>query len=283
MNFFELKKLITELSGINSNFLESSAIFQEKLFRLNRMEFILLLKEIGTIPESIVHDSREEKLYSKVTDILLARALQEFGIKTSVNTGRANCADVIGRSLYYEYSLVGDAKAFRLSRTARNQKDFKVKSLSDWKGQNDYGVLVCPYFKYPKNSSQIYGQALDSNICLFSWEHLCFLLEKNVKETPILNLSFLWNIADKLSSGITVNAKNNNFYEAMNIYICSKLNISYTDFINYFCGCKKSILNRSTYEIEYCCSKIKEIKNFSKQKAVSELIKTLKVKEKLVL
>jgi type II restriction enzyme len=90
----------------------------------------------------------------------LAKSLQELGIRASVNTERANCADVVGRSLYHEYSLVSDAKAFRLSRTARNQKDFKVKSLADWKIGNDYAVLVCPYFKYPKNSSQIYVKLL---------------------------------------------------------------------------------------------------------------------------
>ena len=34
-----------------------------------REDFILTVKEIGTIPESIEHDSTEEKLYSKASDI----------------------------------------------------------------------------------------------------------------------------------------------------------------------------------------------------------------------
>jgi hypothetical protein len=37
---------------------------------------------------------------------------------------RADSADVEGATK--DYTIVGDAKAFRLSRTAKNQKDFKV-------------------------------------------------------------------------------------------------------------------------------------------------------------
>jgi type II restriction enzyme len=281
MNFLELKKSITKFSIESRDFLKMTSTLQEELFKLNRKQLIAILKKIGTIPEYIVHDSTEEKLYSKVTDILLAKSLQELGIRASVNTERANCADVVGRSLYHEYSLVGDAKAFRLSRTARNQKDFKVKSLADWKIGNDYAVLVCPYFKYPKNNSQIYGQALDSNTCLFSWEHLCFLLEKDVRETPELNLSFLWNMSSKISGNVVVNDKNNNFYKAMNNIICTRLNISYDGFLNYFCNCKKSIISRSISEIRYWHSKIEEVKGFSKQKAINELLKSLKIKEKI--
>ncbi|MDR2644476.1 MAG: HindIII family type II restriction endonuclease [Endomicrobium sp.] len=281
MNFLELKKSITKFSIESRDFLKMTSTLQEELFELSRKQLIAILKEIGTMPEYIVHDSTEEKLYSKVTDILLAKSLQELGIRASVNTERANCADVVGRSSYHEYSLVGDAKAFRLSRTARNQKDFEVKSLADWKIGNDYAVLVCPYFKYPKNSSQIYGQALDSNTCLFSWEHLCLLLEKDVRETPELNLSFLWNVSSEISENVFVNDKNNNLYKAINNIVCTRLNISYDDFLNYFCNCKKSIINRSRSEIRYWHSKIEEVKGFSKQKAINELLKSLKIKEKI--
>jgi hypothetical protein len=93
-----------------------------------------------------------------------------------VNKERSNCADVVGKSVIHGYSFVGDAKAFRLSRTAKNQKDFKVKSMSDWRGDHDYSILVCPYFQYPKNNSQIYGQALDGNICLNQLGASCFFL-----------------------------------------------------------------------------------------------------------
>ena len=82
------------------------------------------------------------------------------------------------------------AKCFRLSRTAKNQKDYKVSNLSDWRGaENEYAVLVAPYFQYPQSVSQIYSKALDNNVCLLAWEHISIMLEENVKETE----SFHWN------------------------------------------------------------------------------------------
>ena len=42
-------------------------------------DFLSILAEIGTIPERIIHDSTEEKLYSKVTDIILSRSFSELG------------------------------------------------------------------------------------------------------------------------------------------------------------------------------------------------------------
>ena len=59
--------------------------------------------------------------------------------------------------------------------------------MVDWRGDNDYAVLVCPYYQYPKSNSQIYGQALDGNICLLGWEHFSYFLEYGVQETRKLS------------------------------------------------------------------------------------------------
>ena len=154
MDFKELCGLIEKFATA-ADFQDASDRLEEKIFSLSKEEFIPLVTEIGTIPETIDHDSTEEKLYSKVSDIVLAKCFQELGLKATVLRERANSADVEARSKYHEYSLVGDAKAFRLSRTAKNQKDFKVESMDHWRGDNDYSVLVCPYFQYPKSKSQI--------------------------------------------------------------------------------------------------------------------------------
>ena len=144
MEFSKLRTIIKEES-IKGTFISSSDFLQDVIFSLQKSELIPIITEIGSIPEDIGHDSTEEKLYAKVSDIVLAKCFQELGFKSSVNKERANCADVVAKSQFHNYSLIGDAKSFRLSRTAKNQKDFKVKSMSDWKGENDYSVLVCPY------------------------------------------------------------------------------------------------------------------------------------------
>lgn len=79
-----------------------------------------IVKQIGTIPEVIEHDSTEEKLYSKASDIVLARCFRELGMASRALDERADSADIIAESRAgYNYSLVADAKCFRLSRTAK--------------------------------------------------------------------------------------------------------------------------------------------------------------------
>lgn len=143
-------------------------------FIYNNYNFLNILEEIGTIPESIEHDSTEEKLFSKVSDIVLSRAFIEIGLNSKVLKERGNSADVFAESKFHGYSLVADAKSFRMSITAKNQKDFKINSLSKWKEDCEYSILCSPYFQYPKKTSQIYSQSMEVNVCLFSWEHFIF-------------------------------------------------------------------------------------------------------------
>ena len=88
-------------------------------------DFIDILAQIGTIPESIAHDSTEEKLFAKASDAVLARAFRELGLNARVLTERGDSADVIANSPIHGYTLVADAKAFRLSRTAKKSEGFQ--------------------------------------------------------------------------------------------------------------------------------------------------------------
>lgn len=85
------------------------------------------LRLCRAVPEHYRHDSSEEKLYSKYTDALISEALTVIGLRSTIIHARADAADVQAYST--GYSLVADAKAFRLSRTAKNQKDFKVQAM----------------------------------------------------------------------------------------------------------------------------------------------------------
>lgn len=132
------------------------------------------LRLCGNIPESYGHDTSEEKLYSKYTDCLLSLAYSALGLKSLVLKERADAADV--EVFAKEYSFVADAKAFRLSRTAKNQKDFKVQDMHGWKRGKPYAMVVCPIYQLPTSSSQIYQQATTQNVCVFTYSHLALLL-----------------------------------------------------------------------------------------------------------
>lgn len=132
------------------------------------------LRVCGAMPEQYGHDSSAEKLYSKYTDAVISETLTALGLNSTVITARADAADVQARAK--EFSLVADAKAFRLSRTAKNQKDFKVQAMDGWRNGLDYAIVVCPIYQLPGRTSQIYQQAIASNVCILSYSHLAALL-----------------------------------------------------------------------------------------------------------
>ena len=153
----------------------------------------LELLNCGMIPEQYSHDSSEEKLWAKYCDILLSLAFNFLGIQSQVIRARGDSADVFGSAA--NYSIVADAKAFRLSRSAKNQKDFKVTALDDWRREDTYACLVAPLYQYPNRFSQIYAQAEERNVTLLAYIHLKFLLD-HFSGQP---LDALWNTAQNLS------------------------------------------------------------------------------------
>ena len=128
------------------------------------------LRLCGTIPERYGHDTSEEKLYSKYTDIVIHEAYSSMGFNSLVLKGRADIADV--ECVNDDYSFVADAKAFRLSRTAKNQKDFKVQAMDGWKHGRPYAMVVCPVYQLPSRTSQIYQQAGARSVCIGTYTHL---------------------------------------------------------------------------------------------------------------
>lgn len=80
------------------------------------------LRLCGAIPEQYGHDTSDEKLYSKYTDIVIHNVFVKIGFQSIVLKERADVADV--ECVCDKYSFVADAKAFRLSRTAKKSEGF---------------------------------------------------------------------------------------------------------------------------------------------------------------
>ena len=169
---------IGEISQISGHFGQETSRVQEEVaaeIKTGGIESLHNhLRLCGAIPEVYNHDSSEEKLYSKYTDVLIHLGFTRLGLKSLVLTERSDAADVevVGN----DYSFVADAKAFRLSRTAKNQKDFKIQAMDTWKRGKPYAMVVCPLYQLPSRTSQIYQQAATRNVCVFSYAHLCVLI-----------------------------------------------------------------------------------------------------------
>ncbi len=180
---------IIRLSGEFSN--DSTRLASELELEVQKkgLETLKLhLRLCGAIPESYDHDSSEEKLYSKYTDILIAMGFQNLGINSHVMTERADAADVECEAK--DFNFVADAKSFRLSRTAKNQKDFKIQAMDGWRRTRTHAMVVCPIYQLPSRESQIYQQAAARNVCIFTYSHLCLLLSycENEGETKAQGL-----------------------------------------------------------------------------------------------
>lgn len=281
--FEQLVKKTKELSTME--FKDATEEIRKFIDSVSEDEFKVIVKQIGTIPENIEHDSTEEKLYSKASDIVLARCFRLLGLASKALDERADSADILAESISgYNYSLVADAKCFRLSRSAKNQKDFKVSNLSDWRGsENEYAVLVAPYFQYPQSTSQIYSKALDNNVCLLSWEHISIMLEQNLKETTSLSLESLWNASQMIARDKSLSFANAKrcFLPKMDVYVAKKVGIpvsQYKDILNNY---KHLIVYRGKTEIAYWNAYIDEIRKYTREKAIEELIKAKKLQEKI--
>lgn len=163
------------LSGSFGN--DTSKLLKELESEIKREGITSLMEHLrfcGALPEKYGHDSSEEKLYSKYTDALLSECFTSLGLSSVVLTTRADSADV--QATANDFSLVADAKAFRLSRTAKNQKDFKIQAMDGWRDGLDYAIVVSPIYQLPNKTSQIYQQAISRNVCILSYTHLSTLV-----------------------------------------------------------------------------------------------------------
>jgi len=168
-------KVINEAKGdFVSNFEKIEKLLKDEI-KTNAEEVLLEhIRLCGDIPEIYGHDTSEEKLYSKYSDALLAEAFTYLGFDAIVYTERGDSADVEAKDA--NYSFVADAKCFRISRTAKNQKDFKVQAMDTWKKGHLHALLVCPLYQMPTKSSQIYQQAAQRNVAILTYSHLALFI-----------------------------------------------------------------------------------------------------------
>ncbi|MCK9005818.1 HindIII family type II restriction endonuclease [Haemophilus influenzae] len=277
-----LEKLLSLIENLtNQEFKQATNSLISFIYKLNRNEVIELVRSIGILPEAIKPSSTQEKLFSKAGDIVLAKAFQLLNLNSKPLEQRGNAGDVIALSKEFNYGLVADAKSFRLSRTAKNQKDFKVKALSEWREDKDYAVLTAPFFQYPTTKSQIFKQSLDENVLLFSWEHLAILLQLDLEETNIFSFEQLWNFPKKQSKKTSVSDSENNFMRDFNKYFMDLFKID-KDTLNQLLQKESNFIEeRSLIEKEYWKKQINIIKNFTREEAIEALLKDINMSSKI--
>ncbi|MEI6436403.1 MAG: HindIII family type II restriction endonuclease [Bacteroidota bacterium] len=236
------------------------------------------LRLCGNIPESYCHDSSEEKLYSKYTDGLLALAYRALGLKSIVLKERADAADV--EAFAKEYSFVADAKAFRLSRTAKNQKDFKVQAMDGWKRGKPYAMVVCPIYQLPNTSSQIYHQAASRNVCVFTYSHLALLLTYSETVGKVKARQLLLKIFQTVPA-LNPSKNSNDYWLAIN-----RTMLGFSKKIEDLWGIEKRASSESIgiakeEALMFLAQEREKIMRMSHQEALKELIRAHKIESKI--
>lgn len=250
---------------------------EKHLAKITRKQLSENIIECGILPEMFSHDSSEEKLWAKYSDIILSIALNFLNIPAEVLRTRGDSADVFGKTK--NYSIVGDAKTFRLSRTAKNQKDFKVKALDDWRKGNNYALLVSPLTQYPNRKSQIYRQAIEKNVTLLSYTHLHFLLDYYANQ----DLKPIWETGNYLKKSLKTSEQQSasSYWAKIDETVCNVVNRNGDALKKY-----KLLEIEKTKEIgnegiAYWKNRIEEFHKLSKEEAVKLLIKAEKIEAKI--
>lgn len=276
------KYWIEEIRKLSGNFVEDSNRLENEIeIEISQNGVTALIDHLrlcGNIPESYGHDSSEEKLYSKYTDILLSLAYKYLGLNSIVLKERADAADV--EVFTKDYSFVADAKAFRLSRTAKNQKDFKVQAMDGWKRGKPYAMVVCPIYQLPNTSSQIYQQATTRNVCVFTYSHLALLLAYAETENKLKAQQLLKKIFDTVPA---LNPSKN----AVDYWLpINKTIISFSKKIEPLWNIEKVIATESINvakeeALTFLAKEREKIMRMSHQEALKELIKVHKIENKI--
>ncbi len=278
----EKKLLIKELQNINDDF--GTAVdkittnLQKSLSKKSPEALINHLRLCGDIPENFTHDSTEEKLYSKYTDILLSETYKYLGFKSVVLKERADNADV--EAFSDKYSFIADAKVFRLSRTAKNQKDFKIQAMDNWRRNRNYAMVVCPIYQLPTRASQIYQQASSRNVCIFTYSHLVVLIryaEKHGKQKAQDLLHKIFEIIAYLNS-----SKDAAYYwMSVNSTMLQKNKIIQDFWKEEKLATVEAIAWAKHFALNYLDSEREKIMRMTHEEALSELIKVHKINNKI--
>jgi type II restriction enzyme len=252
-------------------------LIENKYHSINKKVISKELIQVGIMPEVFEHDSSEEKLWSKFSDLILAKSLDYLGLPSEVLRTRGNSADVYSKTK--NYTLVSDAKCFRLSRTAKNQKDFKVKALDDWRRKDTYALLVSPLSQYPADKSQIYPQAVSQNVTLLSYIHLQFLIEKGVGG----NLEDLWKLPIYISKNYKVQdqKRGQTYWHAIDTLVCQITRQSIEVLRKYKQQEIEKTKEVGQEGIDYWKSKIAEFSKLNREQAIKLLIRAQKIEQKI--
>lgn len=273
---------VEEIRKLSGSFVDDSARLEAELsaeIKAGGAEVLIEhLRLCGDIPESYHHDSSEEKLYSKYTDALLCEAYKAVGFRSLVLKERGDAADV--EAFAKGFSFVADAKAFRLSRTAKNQKDFKVQAMDGWKRGKPYAMVVCPIYQLPTKSSQIYEQASVRNVCTFTFSHLAMLVRYAVMDGPEKSEQIVERVL-KVTAALNAGKDASAYWYAINRTMLDHSPHLTQLWLDEKVAAQESIIAAKEESLAYLAAEREKIMRMTHDEALTELVRVHKIESRI--
>lgn len=273
---------IDEISRLNGNFgVDAEKVEQEisEEIRCDGIDSLIgHLRLCGAIPERYGHDTSEEKLYSKYTDVVIHEAFTAMGYKSLVLKERADVADV--ECVNDDYSFVADAKAFRLSRTAKNQKDFKVQAMDDWKHGKPYAMLVCPVYQLPARTSQIYQQAASRTVCIATYTHLAVLVRYAQDKSKNKAMKLLHEVFKSVEA-MNPSKNANSYWQVVNRKMLDSDRVLRNIWKDEKTASIESIGISKREALMFLSTERERIMRLTKEEAIKEVLKSSKIENKI--
>ena len=178
------------------------------------------------------------------------------------------------------YSFVADAKAFRLSRTAKNQKDFKIQAMDGWKYGKPYAMVVSPIYQLPAKTSQIYQQAGTRSVCIWTYTHLAVLVryaEKVGQDQAKILLHEIFKTVDALNPSKNAIV----YWQTLNQRILN-FDQKIRDFwLEEKTATLEAIQISRNEALTFLAAERERILNLSKEEAIREVLKASKIDSKI--
>lgn len=201
-----------------------------------------------------------------------------MGFTSLVLKERANVADV--ECVSDSYSFVADAKAFRLSRTAKNQKDFKIQAMDNWKHGKPYAIVVCPVYQLPSRASQIYQQAATRSVCIATYTHLAVLI-RYVQEAGQLKARNLMYELFKTVEAMNPSKDAVSYWQGINRTFLNFDEIISDIWRNEKRAASEAILISKEEAMAFLAAERERIMKLSREEAIQEVLKWRKLENKM--
>lgn len=273
---------IDEISRLSGNFGDDAEKVEEEISKEITHEgvdtLIGHLRFCGSIPESYGHDTSEEKLYSKYTDVVIHEAFLAMGFASVVLKERSDVADV--ECVTDDFSFVADAKAFRLSRTAKNQKDFKVAAMNGWKHGKPYAMVVCPVYQLPATKSQIYQQAATYSVCIGTYSHLTVMARYALHTDRANSIALMLEIF-KTVEAMTPSKSAGDYWQVVNRTMIDFDPIIREIWLEEKQASAESIHVSRDLALTYLASQRERIMRMSKDEAINHIIRAMNLENRI--